>query len=72
MVRTTGNIVSLVVGAALGLGLMRLLEFGGGIPAGIFALIGASLGELLYKSFSSGEPEDNEKQHSEKTEEQEN
>ena len=55
MARSAGNIISLVVGAALGLGLMRVLGFGGGIPAGIFAFLGACAGEALYKLFSTGE-----------------
>ena len=48
MARTAGNIVSLAIGAAIGLGVMRLLGFGGGIPAGIFAFLGACAGEGLY------------------------
>lgn len=58
MARSAGNIVSLAIGAAIGLGVMRLLGFGGGIPAGIFAFLGACAGEGLYKLLSAREEKD--------------
>ena len=64
MARTAGNIVSLAIGAAIGLGVMRLLGFGGGIPAGIFAFLGACAGEGLYKLFSKEEKNDHPEEES--------
>ena len=58
MARTAGNIISLAIGATVGLGVMRLLGFGGGIRAGIFAFLGACAGEWLYKAFSARDKED--------------
>jgi hypothetical protein len=61
MARTIESVVSLAIGAAVGLGVMRLLGFGGGIPAGIFAFVGASVGEWLYNmSSANGKKDDDE------------
>ncbi|HEY0461065.1 MAG TPA: hypothetical protein VGC97_18155 [Pyrinomonadaceae bacterium] len=47
--RSAGSIISMAIGAALGLAVMKAIGLGGAIPGGLFALLGAGAGELLYK-----------------------
>jgi len=51
--RTFGNILFMVIGASIGLAIMKAMGLGGGIPGGLFALGGAVLGEAIYRAIFS-------------------
>ena len=52
VVKTTGSIVSIIIGGVIGFGLMRLFGFGGAIAAWIFIFLGACAGGYLYQLVS--------------------
>jgi hypothetical protein len=52
MVKTTGSIVSIIIGGVIGFGLTRLFGFSGVIAVWIFIFLGACAGGYLYQLVS--------------------